>query len=117
MNRSVYRDVADEALLGVQPSREKFVFDGRSGRCACASRVLRADAGRRPDAPLPTSNAYCHPRALPFDRSFDLACGAGARRIVFPVEPWPFSWQSRYPEALVDIAFRADGFNRCVFCG
>ena len=56
MNLSVYRDVVDEALLGVQPYCEKILLDGRSGRCAFASRILGLMLDGVPTlrCPLPT---------------------------------------------------------------
>jgi len=84
---------------GVQTNCEKFLLDSRNGCCACAARILRTDVGRCPDAPLPTSNTYCYPCALPFNRPIDLACRVGARWIIFLVEPRAFSRQYRYPEA------------------
>jgi hypothetical protein len=100
---------------GVQTNCEKLLLDSRSGRCACATRILRTDVGRCPDAPLPTSNTYCYPGALPFGQ-IDVACRVGARRIIFLVEPWAFSRQYRYPEALMDTADCPDGFDRRLFC-
>jgi len=101
---------------GVQTNCEKFLLDSRNGCCACAARILRTDVGRCPDAPLPTSNTYCYPCALPFNRPIDLACRVGARWIIFLVEPRAFSRQYRYPEALMDTAGCSDGFDRRVFC-
>jgi hypothetical protein len=116
MNEPISISCCRQRSGGVQTNCEKLLLDSRSGRCARATRILRTDVGRCPDAPLPTSNTYSYPCALPFDRPIDLVCGAGARRVVFLVEPWPFSRQYSYPEALVGTARCSDSFDGCVFC-
>lgn len=116
MNEPISISCCRQRSGGVQTNCEKLLLDSRSGCCACATRILRTDVGRCPNAPLPTSNTYCYPCALPFDRPIDLDCRVGARRIIFLVEPWPFSRQYRYPEALMDTAGCSDSFDHRVFC-
>lgn len=100
----------------VKPNCEKLLFVRRSRRGSCATGVLRTAVGWRPNTSLSTPNAYGHPCVFPVDRPIDLAGSAGARCIIFLLEPRPFSWQGKYSEALMDIAFRAYGFDYRVFC-
>lgn len=117
MNRSVYRDVAAQALWGVQPYREKLVLDRRSRCGACASRLLRTDVGRDSHAGTTSSICYGPPGFPPVIGPFDMAGFAGTYLTFLFMESGPLSQPGKNPKALFVSSDSLNSVYRALVCG